>query len=86
MLETMYPIWTQTLERRGLILQLEIEPDLPPVLSDPQQLELMLGGLIDRNSRGLKPGGTLVLELSPAGHRLKLQIFNKDNKSVFTKK
>ncbi len=77
MLENMYPVWHQQLERRGLKLKLEIEPDLPHVLSDSQQLELMLGGLIDRNSRGLQAGGVLTLELTPAGHRLKLQIFIK---------
>ena len=34
----------------------------------------MLGGLIDRSSRGLQQGGQLVLQLRPAGARLKLQI------------
>ena len=81
LLETMSPVWTQQLERRGLMLKLEIEVDLPLVLSDSEQLELMLGGLIDRNSRGLHPGGTLVLELKAAGHRLKLQIFNQEANS-----
>jgi len=76
MLHAMYPVWSKQLERRGLILKLDIASDLPQVLSDPEQLELMLGGLIDRNSRGLKSGGSLVLELTPAGHRLKLQIFS----------
>ncbi len=77
MIEIMYPVWSKQLERRGLELKLEIAPDLPQVLSDSEQLELMLGGLIDRNSRGLKSGGSLILELSPAGHRLKLQIICK---------
>ena len=77
MLTTMYPIWSQQLDRRGLTLKLEIAKDLPNVLSDPAQLELMLGGLIDRNSRGLQSGGILVLQLNPAGHRLKLQIFSE---------
>ena len=80
-LQTMYPIWRQQLERRGLILKLEIAKDLPNILSDPEQLELMLGGLIDRNSRSLHSGGILVLELNPAGHRLKLQIFSQVSKS-----
>ena len=68
------PIWRDQLERRQLSLRLEVQPDLPDVLSDPRRLEPMLGGLIDRVSRGL-PGGTgLVLELQPAGARLKLQL------------
>ncbi len=77
MLQTMYPVWKNQLERRGLRLLLEVAPDLPHVLSDPEQLELMLGGLIDRNSRGLQSGESLFLELTPAGQRLKLQIFAK---------
>ena len=81
MLESLCPIWTQKLERRGLRLNLEIAPNLPTVLSDSQQLELMLGGLIDRNSRGLEAGGVLCLALSPAGHRLKLQIFSQEKSS-----
>ena len=80
MLETMYPVWNHQLERRGLKLTLEVAEDLPNVLSDPEQLELMLGGLIDRNSRGLKRGDSLFLGLTPAGHRLKLQIFAKSSK------
>ena len=78
MLYTMYPVWTQQLQRRGLKLELDISPELSPVLSDPEQLELMLSGLIDRNSRSLRSGGSLILELRPAGQRLKLQIFSNE--------
>ncbi len=81
MLTNMYPVWSQQLDRRGLTLKLDVADDLPQVLSDQEQLELMLGGLIDRNSRGLKSGSSLVLELSPAGHRLKLQIFSNEQNS-----
>ena len=73
-LRSLEPIWRDQLERRQLSLRLKVQPDLPDVLSDPRRLEPMLGGLIDRVSRGL-PGGTgLVLELQPAGARLKLQL------------
>ncbi len=73
-LEILSPVWEAQLERRGIKLNLDLTPDLPPVLSDPEKLELMLGGLIDRNTRGIKPGGSLNLELRPAGQRLKLKI------------
>ncbi len=73
-LEILFPAWEKQLHRRGLKLNLDITPDLPSVLSDPERLELMLGGLIDRNTRGIEPGGVLLLELRPAGHRLKLKI------------
>ncbi len=74
MLEMLHPIWSQQVERRGIKLHLDISPDLPHVLSDPTRLELMLGGLIDRNSRALQTGGSLLLELRAAGQRLKLKI------------
>ncbi|KGG31767.1 Signal transduction histidine kinase [Prochlorococcus sp. SS52] len=73
-LEILFPVWEQQLNRRGIKLQLDITPDLPEVLSDPERLELMLGGLIDRNTRGIQNGGILLLELRPAGQRLKLKI------------
>ena len=73
-LRSLEPIWRDQLERRQLSLTLDVQPDLPDVLSDPRRLEPMLGGLIDRVSRGL-PGGTgLRLELQPAGARLKMQL------------
>jgi len=43
------------------------EDDLFP---DPGELR----GLIDKNTRGLKEGSTLILELRPAGQKLKLQL------------
>ncbi len=73
-LEILSPAWEMQLERRGIKLNLDLTPDLPPVLSDSQKLELMLSGLIDRNTRGIQPGGSLNLELRPAGQRLKLKI------------
>jgi len=77
MLEMLGPAWNQQLERRGIQLHLDLTPNLPAVLSDPGRLEPMLGGLIDRSSRGLPPGGCLFLQLRAAGHRLKLQILSQ---------
>ena len=62
-------------------------------MSDSEKLELMLRGLIDKNTRGLREGSSLILELRPAGQKLKLQlkvikldsgkneIYNKENGS-----
>ena len=77
MLTILSPVWSDQLERKGLKLILDISPDLPKVLSDSEGLELMLTGLIDRNTRGLQSGGELILKLRPAGQRLKLQILTK---------
>ena len=77
MLTVLSPVWSNQLERKGLKLILDITPDLPKVLSDSEGLELMLTGLIDRNTRGLQSGGELTLKLRPAGQKLKLQILSK---------
>ena len=78
LLDQMQELWQRQLARRGLKLQLLIAPDLPPVLSDPSRLETMLGGLMDRFSRGLPSGNLVQLSLQPAGSRLKLQLGSQD--------
>ncbi len=74
MINHLTPSWEQQLQRRGIELNLLIASSLPSVLSDPSRLEPMLGGLVDRCSRGLPSGSQLVLTLQPAGARLKLQL------------
>ena len=61
MLSDLAPSWTEQLQRRGIALELDLSADLPAVLSDPGRLEPMLGGLIDRSSRGLPDGSQLTL-------------------------
>ncbi len=68
------PLWNKQLNRRGITLKIDIPKQLPQILSDSEKLELMLRGLIDKNTRGLKEGSTLILELRPAGQKLKLQL------------
>jgi signal transduction histidine kinase len=79
LLRQLEPLWQRQLARRQLTLQLQISANLPPVLSDPARLEMMLGGLIDRFSRGLPPGSGVSLSLQPAGSRLKLQLRSGDS-------
>ena len=73
LLQQLEPAWQQQLQRRSLALELSLSPDLPLVLSDPARLETVLGGLVDRFSRGLPAGAVVVLSLQPAGARLKLR-------------
>ena len=73
LLRLLEPAWQQQLQRRSLSLELRIVADLPPVLSDPTRLETVLGGLVDRFSRGLPSGSAVSLSLQPAGARLKLR-------------
>ena len=82
LLRQLEDLWRRQLARRGLELTLLIHGDLPPVLSDPTRLETMLGGLIDRFSRGLPPGSEVRLSLRPAGSRLKLRISSTDPDGV----
>ena len=73
-LRTLSPGWNDQLAIRGIDLQLDLESGLPAVLSDSRRLEPMLGGLIDRSSRGLPEGSALQLRLQTAGARVKLQL------------
>ena len=74
LLRQLAELWQRQLARRSLQLDLQITPGLPTVLSDPARLETMLGGLIDRFSRGLPAGSSVTVTLKPAGSRLKLQL------------
>ncbi|MFM8543680.1 MAG: sensor histidine kinase [Vulcanococcus sp.] len=74
LLHQLEPLWRQQLQRRSLGLELAAAADLPPVLSDPARLETVLGGLVDRFSRGLPAGAVVALSLQPAGARLKLRL------------
>ena len=66
--------WSKQLKRRGISLNIDIPKQLPEILSDSEKLDLMLRGLIDKNTRGLREGSSLILELRPAGQKLKLQL------------
>ena len=74
LLRQLAELWQRQLDRRSLQLDLQIAPGLPTVLSDPARLETMLGGLMDRFSRGLPAGSGVRVSLQPAGSRLKLQL------------
>jgi signal transduction histidine kinase len=73
LLAQLEPAWRRQLLRRSLALELACSPELPLVLSDPARLETVLGGLVDRFSRGLPAGAVVRLSLQPAGARLKLR-------------
>ncbi len=85
----LYPVWSKQLKRRGITLKIDIPKQLPEILSDSEKLELMLRGLIDKNTRGLREGSSLILELRPAGQKLKLQLkvqkFEKGKKEISNK-
>ena len=88
-LHKLSPVWSKQLKRRGISLEIDIPNQLPEILSDSEKLELMLRGLIDKNTRGLREGSSLILELRPAGQKLKLQLkvqkLDKGKKELFNK-
>ena len=83
------PLWSKQLKRRGISLKIDIPKQLPEIFSDSEKLELMLRGLIDKNTRGLREGSILILELRPAGQKLKLQLkvkkFDKSKNEINNK-
>ena len=83
------PVWSKQLKRRGITLKIDIPKQMPEIFSDSEKLELMLRGLIDKNTRGLREGSSLILELRPAGQKLKLQLkvqkFDKGTKEISNK-
>ncbi len=86
-LNKLSPYWINQLKRRGISLRIDIPPELPEILSNSEKLELMLGGLIDKNTRGLREGSILTLELRPAGQKIKLQLIvhKKGEKEMLNK-
>ena len=88
-LHKLEPVWIKQLKRRGISLKIDIPKQLPEILSDSEKLELMLRGLIDKNTRGLREGSSLILELRPAGQKLKLELkvkkFDMDKNEISNK-
>ena len=74
LVEQQHGRWQQQLEHNGLQLKLELEPNLPGVMSDPLLLEPMLAGVVERFGQGLRPGTTLHVILTRAGGKLRLQL------------
>lgn len=72
------PRWQHQAQRRNLRLEMQIPEQLPRVVSDPQMLDQALTGLIDRFTRQLPAQSHLNLQVSLAGHQLKLQFKARD--------
>ncbi|MGG6295345.1 sensor histidine kinase [Leptolyngbya sp. AN02str] len=67
------PRWQQIAQQRSLTLNLVLPHNLPMVVTDPTMLDQVLTGLIDRITQTLQPGSHMQLQVSLAGHQLKLQ-------------
>ena len=74
LVEQQHSRWQQQLEQHGLQLQLELEQNLPDVMSDPLLLAPMLAGVVERFGQGLRSGTILHVVLTRAGGKLRLQL------------
>jgi hypothetical protein len=68
------PRWQQQARQRGLTLEVTLPHQIPPVVTDPVMLDQALSNLIDRYARSLAAGSRIHVEVTLAGHQLKLQV------------
>jgi hypothetical protein len=69
------PRWQQLAQRRQLTFEIDLPADLPAIaIRDPQMLDQVLTGLIERVSHSLGAGSTMRLVVALAGNQLKLQL------------
>ncbi len=73
-MEQSIPRWQKQASQRSLTLDVILPSQLPSVVSDPTMLDQALTSLIDRSARSLPAGSRIQVEVSLAGHQLKLQL------------
>ena len=67
------PRWKKQAQRRNVDLDIGLPKKLPQVVSNPGMLDQVLTGLIEKCTRSLSGGGQIKVQVSTAGHQLKLQ-------------
>lgn len=67
------PCWKKQAQRRNIILDIVLPKKLPQVVSDPAILNQVLMGLIEKFTRSFSEGGNIRVQVTTAGHQLKLQ-------------
>ncbi len=72
-LQESIPRWQQQAHRRQVSLEVSLPHKLPAIVSDPAVLDQMLTNLIEQFTRNLPSGGHIQVEVSTAGHQLKLR-------------
>ena len=66
--------WQQQASQHSHTLEVILPQKLPMVVTDPTMLDQMLTGLVDRITHTLPPGSHIQMQVSQAGHQLKLQL------------
>ena len=67
------PRWKKQAQRRNVVLDMVVPQKLPQVVSDPAILNQALMGLIEKFTRSFSDGGNISVQVTTAGHQLKLQ-------------
>lgn len=68
------PRWQQQASQHNHTLDIILPQKMPSVVTDPAMLDQVLTGLIDRITHSLPPGSHIQVQVSLAGHQLKLQL------------
>ncbi len=69
--------WQQQASQHSHTLDIRLPQKLPMVVTDPTMLDQALTGLIDRITHRLPPGSHIQVQVTPAGHQLKLQFLSQ---------
>ena len=67
------PRWQQQAQQHRHTLDIILPQKMPMVVTDPTMLDQALTGLIDRITHSLPPGSHIEVQVTLAGHQLKLQ-------------
>lgn len=67
------PRWQKQAKRRNVNLEVNLPKKLPSVISDPNLLDQMLNGIMEKCTRSMASGSLLQVHISTAGNQLKLQ-------------
>ncbi len=81
-LKSCIPRWEKQASRRNLTLDVILPQKMPSVVSDPSLLDQVLTGAIDNFTSSLPAGGKLRVEISLAGHQLKVELHSQARASV----
>ncbi|MEC4807180.1 MAG: HAMP domain-containing sensor histidine kinase [Jaaginema sp. PMC 1079.18] len=70
------PHWQKQAQRRNVNLDIVLPEKLPTVVSNPAMLDQALAGLMESFTRSLPTGGRMRIQVTTAGHQLKLQLMS----------
>ena len=76
------PRWQKQAQRHNVALEVDLPSTLPQVVSNPGMLDQVLTGLIEKFVRSLAQGGAIHLQVSTAGHQLKVQFHTQSSYQI----